>query len=163
MTWVRLDDGFAAHPKVVGLDDRAFRLHICALCYAGQHLTDGAITSQSLRFVGELAQISYPGAIAKRLVSAGLWDAIEDGYEIHDYLRYNSAKADVERERAAARDRMARRRGANVQPNGSPEGSGERSGTPSHDSKERPSTSREPSRARATRTSGFCRAASSKT
>lgn len=146
MTWVRLDDGFVAHPKVIGLDDRSFRFYISALCYSSQHLTDGSILASQLTFVGDLAGISYPKAFAKKLVLAGLWDEIEGGYRIHDYLKYNSAKVDVERDRAAARDRMARRRGADVRANGSTEVPanvrGEVRGP--QDSKEKAFTSREP-------------------
>ena len=43
MSWVRLDDNFPNHPKVVGLSDQAFRLYISGLCYASHYLTDGLI------------------------------------------------------------------------------------------------------------------------
>lgn len=48
MSWVRLDDGFADHPKIAALDDRAFRIHIWALCYSARHLTDGFLAQEVL-------------------------------------------------------------------------------------------------------------------
>ena len=41
MTWLRIDDAMVDHPKIIGLSDGAFRLHITALCYCARHLTDG--------------------------------------------------------------------------------------------------------------------------
>jgi hypothetical protein len=41
MSWVRLDDSFPEHPKVIALTDAAFRAHVRGLCYAGRFLTDG--------------------------------------------------------------------------------------------------------------------------
>jgi hypothetical protein len=41
MTWVKLDDQFPSHPKMVLAGGDAAWLHVCALCYCGQHLTDG--------------------------------------------------------------------------------------------------------------------------
>jgi hypothetical protein len=131
MTWVRLDDGFAEHEKILGLSDRAFRLHVAALCYSARNLTEGVISELALRSVGANANLSRPKSTASTLVTAGLWEKEGDGFRIHDYLDYNPAKADVERERQQARDRMRHRRSQQKDASGSGERSGERSGTPS--------------------------------
>jgi hypothetical protein len=130
VTWVKLDDRFPVHPKVITLDDRAFRLHVTALCYAAEHLTDGEIQRRTLPLLARNSGITRPAATVNRLVTAGLWDVNDDGWTIHDYLLYNPAKQEIERERAAARERMKRVRGGDVQGERSPEGSPERSGTP---------------------------------
>ena len=44
MSWVRIEDRFALHPKVVGLSDGAFRLYVSGLCYANLYHTDGRIS-----------------------------------------------------------------------------------------------------------------------
>lgn len=80
MTWVRIDDGFAEHPKVVGLSDAAFRQHVVALCYAGRRDTDGDIP-KAAPFIRK--------KLSKELVDAGLWDEIPTGFAIHDFLIYN--------------------------------------------------------------------------
>lgn len=53
MTCVKLDDAFADHPKVVGLTDRAFRVHVRALCYCGRFSPGvGLIPASALRQLG---------------------------------------------------------------------------------------------------------------
>lgn len=99
MTWVKLDDGFPTHPKVIGLSDKAFRAHVVGLCYCSAYLTDGhlppSITTQR---------------VAAELIAAMLWS--EDpagGWIIHDYLTYNYSRAGVLAQREAKRE--AGRRG----------------------------------------------------
>ena len=43
MAWVKLDDHFAEHPKVVQAGPVAGFLFVAALCYANRHLTNGFI------------------------------------------------------------------------------------------------------------------------
>lgn len=106
MTWVKLDDGFSDHLKVDGLSDGAFRLHVSAMCYCARNLTDGAVErGRPLRLIPRFKQ-----AFVAELVDAGLWDAVDGGWSIHDYLVYNPSRAKVlaEREAAAERQRKAR-------------------------------------------------------
>jgi hypothetical protein len=96
MSWLRIDDGFAEHPKLVNLSDAAFRTHVSALCYASRNLTDGHV----------------PAAVAKQftrnrrkpindLVDAGVWARNgSHGFVIHDYLVYNEPRDDVLKRRA---------------------------------------------------------------
>lgn len=106
MTWVRLDDGFADHPKIDALSDAAYRMFVNGLCYCAQQLTDGTIPEGRIE---RLLPIRRPKARAE-LLAAGLWTATETGVEIHDYLTYQPARASVlaEREAAAERQRRAR-------------------------------------------------------
>ncbi len=99
MSWLRLDDNFADHPKVSPLSDFAFRLHISALCYCGRLATDGVIDYRS-------ALLARPTKVEQRhvveavteLIVAGLWEiGMTTGtYEIHDFLEYNTSRADRE-------------------------------------------------------------------
>ena len=41
------------------------------------------------------------------LVGAGLWEAVDGGWKIHDYLDYNPSHAQQEADRAASRKRQA--------------------------------------------------------
>jgi len=90
VTWLKLDDGFPQHPKVMGLSDRAFRAHVTALCYAARYLTDGWVP---------------PGVVApkdaRELVAAGLWHDTDNGWAINDFLAYNRDRASVQAERSA--------------------------------------------------------------
>jgi hypothetical protein len=95
---VNLDDAFTDHPKVAGLSDRAFRLHVSGICYSNRHLTDGLVPASVVpRLVG-----GSHGKALVELIDRGMWRHVLDGaYEIHDYLDWNRSREQVlaERER----------------------------------------------------------------
>ena len=105
MTWVRLDDQFADHPKVTGLSCEAFRLHITAMCWTSAQLTDGVVPFQAMRRLGWFCD--DPQTAASELVESGAWDLHPDGYTIHDYLDYNPSREQVQKEREIAKRRTA--------------------------------------------------------
>lgn len=113
MTWVRLDDGFLDHPKVVAAGGDAGWLYVCGLVYAARHLTDGVIPQG---MVARLSDRAEPLALAARLVEVGLWERTAGGYRVHDYLDFQPSAADVRADRAATAARQAawraRRNGA---------------------------------------------------
>lgn len=104
MTWAKLDDTFADHPKIDPLSDAAFRLHVAAICYSARHLTDGHIPTERItRLVPR-----YQKRHVTELVTAGLWEPAEGGYTIHDYLDYNpTRKQAIEDKDALSRVRAA--------------------------------------------------------
>lgn len=106
MSWAKFSDDFWCHPKVAGLSDRAFRLHVTAICWSAALETDGAVPRAML------AVLRGTAAAARELESAGLWDAAADGWVIHDFLEYNPSRADLEerRERRARANRENARR-----------------------------------------------------
>jgi hypothetical protein len=108
MSWVKLDDKFTGHTKVLAAGPEAAWLHIEGLCYCAQQETDGVILNAAL---AKLTQYSKPKAakLADRLVEVGLWERNGTGYAIHDYLEYNPSKASLEEKRKAARERMAKK------------------------------------------------------
>lgn len=97
MTWVRIDDGFSEHPKVLGLSDAAFRLHVHALCYVARALTDGRIPRVWLTG-GKSRKV--PKAVTE-LVDARVWDESGEDFHVHDYLSYQPSRDEVEERRAA--------------------------------------------------------------
>ncbi|MFE7659661.1 hypothetical protein [Streptomyces celluloflavus] len=109
LAWVRLDDRFPSHRKVAMLSDRAFRLHVSALCWSAENLTDGVIRDTELRLVAHVRGMT---ATARQLEAAGLWERIDDGWMLHDFHDYNPSAEQVraERERNAARQRRFRDR-----------------------------------------------------
>lgn len=115
MAWVRIDDQFTEHPKLVQAGPLGVAMQIAALCYANRHLTDGELPANIVaRFMPTVCYDPETGEeitwrdVADRLVEIGIWHKTDGGYLIHDYLEYQPSKADVEAERAAARERMAR-------------------------------------------------------
>lgn len=107
MTWVKLDDHFAGHPKIEAVGPLAAWLHVAALCYSSQYLTDGRIPKPKAL---KLTDIPKPKAHIDRLVAENLWEDDGDSYVIHDYLVYQPSREKVlaEREAAAERKRKSR-------------------------------------------------------
>lgn len=104
MAWVRLDDGFAEHPKIEEAGPLAAWLHVAALCYCNRHLTDGFIPAGKVKRLADVPNVSrHIGA----LVKVGMWMEVEGGYAIHDYLQYQPSRDEVEKGRAEARRRSA--------------------------------------------------------
>lgn len=124
MTWVRFEDRFPWHRKVRGLSDTAFRLHVSAVCWSVEHLTDGTVLRSQLHL---LSDVKRPTTAAKELTTAGLWDenAERTGWELHDFLTYNESRSVVLARREADAERKRRGRAARPLPAGtaqSPDG-----------------------------------------
>ncbi len=99
MAW--LDDRVWCHPKIIGLSDRAFRVHVCAIAYSSGFSTAGVLTA---------AQQTLVGCAAKQrleLVAAGLWDDLGGSVRIHDWDEHNGKR---DARRANERERMRRTR-----------------------------------------------------
>lgn len=121
MAWLRIDDSFVTHPKVVSLSDKAFRLHVAALCYCARHLTDGVITPAALLTLSHAASITRPSRVHDQLVSAGLWEPVDNCWRIHDWADWNPTADQVRAQRSAAKERMRRIRSGGKSKNSSPE------------------------------------------
>jgi hypothetical protein len=103
--WFMVDDGFWSHPKTLQLSDGAQALWMRAGSWSMKHLTDGFVPDFALpilsakpRFVNELRTVS-------------LWFRVEDGYQFHDWKRYQRSRADIEEEREKNAERKRRSRG----------------------------------------------------
>jgi len=115
MAWVRLDDEFPEHPKLISVGPLGMALQVAALCYSNAHLTDGFI---QFNVVNKLLswEFSPPGSdvvytvgltsgmsgddvdsktVAEWLVSAGIWEQVPGGYFIHDYTDYQMTKEEI--------------------------------------------------------------------
>jgi hypothetical protein len=115
MTWVKLDDQFPDHPKVIEAGPMASWLYVCGLAYANRFLTDGFIPERQAHRLVDLDDLA---PMIDRLVSVGLWEIVEGGYHIHDFLEYQPSAEKVKAERAANAERQARWRDRNAEDNG---------------------------------------------
>jgi hypothetical protein len=99
MTWIRVDDHFADHPKVMALgSDRLAGLglwHVAA-SYSARYLTDGYVPSTHVR-------AHAPQRLVSRMVTVGLFDPVDGGYMLHDWLNYNPSRKAVEEAQAKKR------------------------------------------------------------
>lgn len=121
MPWARLDDHFHAHPRTLQVGLEANGLFARALSYCAQYLTDGFVPS-------EWADAQGGKKLTARLVDAGLFEQIEGGYRVKDYLDYNPSRAHVETERARERGKKARGKRAESPPGSPGESPGEHHG-----------------------------------
>jgi len=86
--------------------------------YTNKHLTDGFLPTA---VVVEMGFADKPLDAAKAMVRAGLWDAVEGGFKIHDFHDFNPLARDVherrkqdrERKRLGGRNRHRRQGGSN--------------------------------------------------
>ena len=107
--WIKLDDGFATHPKVLAAGPIPALIQVRAICYASQHKTDGFIPEQAVMLLlsgfdqlgidlGKVGNMASFGCQANdiewapKMVEYGLWEERPGGYYIHDYLDWNMSK-----------------------------------------------------------------------
>ena len=101
MSWVKIDDGFAEHPKISLLTDREFRIWVTLLCYCGRQgdPTVDRITARSvkgltprlaskLEDIGLLDLAQKTPRIDPTFDSVSLTKTIQNVYEIHDWIHY---------------------------------------------------------------------------
>jgi hypothetical protein len=126
--WVKLDDHFDQHPKLAQVGPLGIALWTVGLAYCNRQLTDGFIPWAQARslisweFLGppcedgrqNVNQIAITSGMAGTdvtcayvidlLVSAGLWDVVDGGYQVHDYDQYQPTREQVEAERKAKQE-----------------------------------------------------------
>lgn len=103
MSFVRLDDRIAFHPKVIAAGDEAIGLWVRMIAYACAHYTDGFISDEQLR--------NFPAkkATVERLLRARLLDRVRGGVTIHDFHDWNQSS---EQQRARQAELVEKRRRA---------------------------------------------------
>lgn len=106
MGWVKLDDGFPQHPKVIMLSLEAKWAYIESLCYAARYETDGKIPEV----------VSAKGPVRAELMASGLWESLENSVYIHDFLAYNPSRSEREQKRNRSRTFRASREGGGTGP-----------------------------------------------
>jgi len=107
VTWFKVDDTLAAHPKVNRAGLAAMGLWVLAGSWSSQQLTDGYVP---LWFV---TRLEGGRRAADRLVKVGLWHEVvnedgELGFTFHEWEQANPTRDAVVTRREMARERVAR-------------------------------------------------------
>lgn len=107
MAWFKVDDQLAFHPKTAAAGNAAMGLWVRAGSYASAHLTDGFIASA-------IALAMANECDADALVTVGLWDRVEGGYQFHGWDEWQPDAEDEKRRREerSEKRRIAGRKGA---------------------------------------------------
>ena len=100
MAWVKVDEQFHDHPKVIDVGPLAEAVWFRSLTYAKRQQTDGFVPGGFLRRMGDVDA----GAEADRLVAAGLWEIAPGGYRFHDWGEWQTSRAHDEAVSAARRE-----------------------------------------------------------
>lgn len=118
MSWLRIDDKFARHEKILALSDKAFRLHVAAMCNCADMLTDGRVTVRDVRMLMPIVGATTYKRYVNELISARLWSEHATGWKINDYLVYNPSSIRVKEQRRRNAERQSRYRQSNAVTNG---------------------------------------------
>jgi hypothetical protein len=107
MTDARIHESILVNDRVDGLSDGAFRVFVMALSWSVSQGTDGVLPQRAFRRL-------HPDGVRRdligELVAHGFLTAKGDGYEIRNFLRYQTPAETVERQRELARIRKATQR-----------------------------------------------------
>lgn len=116
MVWARVDDGWWAHPKVLGLSLAARGLWTTALSWSCAQRRP-VVPSPFVAMV--TAGDDDP---TDELVHAGLWVEVDGGFEIHDWAEYQEKSLSEKRSEAGAKggkkSRPPKQTGSNPEANG---------------------------------------------
>lgn len=136
MVWVRIDDHYDQHPKILQIGPLGVALWIAGLAYCNRNLTDGYIPWAAARSLVSWEYLDPPNGDGQRrvvtvgvtsgherddttadyviglLTACGLWDEISGGYQVHDYQDFQPLKSQVLREREHSRKRQEKWRNA---------------------------------------------------
>lgn len=106
-TFVAVAVDLPNHPKLDLCGDLypyCFTAFVSSLCYCQAHLTDGKLSKRRAVQIAAQSSIGDPTDVVIALIGAGLWIEQEDGsIEVHDYLKHNRSREEVERIRSANR------------------------------------------------------------
>lgn len=107
--WAKIDDGLPEHRKLFAAASeikragyaRALAMVIQGICYSNRTLSDGFVP----RNVVNSFHDSNPIETSSALVSANIWHAAKNGFQIHDYDHYQPNAEEVKRKRELDRER----------------------------------------------------------
>jgi len=116
MSWVKLDDRFTEHPKVLAAGEDAAWMFVAGLAYCNRNpVAAGFIPTNQ---VPRLTLKKNPMELAGRLVRCGehlgkegLWEEVPGGYVVHDYDKYQPTEEDETDEQKSARKKAAGQKG----------------------------------------------------
>lgn len=118
MGWIKLDNNFPDHPKVLSLTDEAFRLYVAGLCYSSRYLTDGVLSEAVVDRLLPARTRENISKSSEQLEANDLWLRRENCWEIAGYSEHQSSKEEVEQAKQANRERVAKWREKQQRANG---------------------------------------------
>ena len=96
MAWTRIDDKFLMNPKIQSAGVYGMALYLSGLIYCNTNLTDGYIAESLLPVLYGMAYQVNGKKVVNALVELNLWERVEGGYRIHDFLEFNKSRTEIE-------------------------------------------------------------------
>ena len=93
MSFVQVDSSVRTNRKFLRAGPAASWLWLCGNAYCQETLTDGFIPFEAVRYLG----VDNPKPLIPKLVAAELWDVVEGGWSVHDYLEHNRSAEEIRR------------------------------------------------------------------
>lgn len=165
MTWFKVDDGFARHPKVKALRSYGARVRSdalmlwllagaeCASALGQGGVRDGYVDADDLADLARPMPAASLRAATDALVDVGLWLREPRGFVFHDWQRYQPTSEKIKQRRDGWREQKAQQRSGNGHvsaPDSAQDTSDVRSGHSGESAPESaPESPKSPSRARA--------------
>ncbi len=105
MAWFKVDDQLAFNSKVMLAGNSAMGLWVRAGSWSSAQLTAGFIPHH---MANAMANAMATACESDALVSAGLWDEVDGGYQFHDWADFQpDAEAEKQKRKATAEARSA--------------------------------------------------------
>lgn len=98
--YVRVETAVRTHPKFLKAGPAASWLWLCGVAYCQDAETDGFIPEETLPFLG----VKNARQLVTHLEKAKLWDRVEGGWRVHDYLVHNRSAAEISALRSRRRE-----------------------------------------------------------
>lgn len=114
MGWLKVDDKLPRNPKILAGDVETAWYYLCALTHCAEQLTDGYIADAAVPVIAP--HITDPRDVAERCAQLEMFSRVDGGYQVPDYLDFNPSRAKVLADRAADRERQARKRSKDTDP-----------------------------------------------
>lgn len=95
MTTGRIDEQLHGHPKAEDAGLEAMGLWVLCLSYCCAYLTDGFVTTARVQRIAG----AQGASLAKKLVTAGLWEVVEGGWQFHDWGHFQVSRVEALLER----------------------------------------------------------------
>ena len=92
MAYIQVEASVRTHRKFLKAGPAASWLWLCGMGYCQDGLTDGFIPFEALDYLG----VKAPKNLKSKLVEVGLWELVEGGWQVHDYLQHNKSASHVD-------------------------------------------------------------------
>lgn len=107
--YAQLDNGLWSNEKMRRIAERhprEFALWVFSISFCSDKLTDGMLTQYAIRKI-----LCVKSAQERRMIELNLWEKRGDDVYVHDYLKMQNSRQDIENSRAANARRQAEWRG----------------------------------------------------